>query len=328
MNTETGSEHSLSNILSQAYDKIQETPAETPKETSAVVEQASLPETETKTTETEPVKAVEVAAKAPEKVAEPAKVEAPDTWTAAAKAKFATLDPDIQKEILKREDDVKNGFSKYSEDRKYAQSLKEVISPYMAIIQAEGGTPATAVQSLLNTAYLLRTGTSQQKAQLLQQIARQYGVDMASAPQGDDAYVDPIVAETRNELGQLKSEMQRQQQMRISQEIEAFKSDPQNKHFAALAPTMGKLIQIGQAPSLRDAYEQAQWLVPNVRDILLAEKEQEKEAKQVEERKAAAAAAKKAAGTQISSKADVKGAAKPASLRESLERKFEEIQAA
>jgi len=321
MDNETGSEQSLSSILTQAYDKIQDTPE--PEQAEPVKEDSSPQVAET-------VKpAEEAVAKEPEKVAEPAKVDAPDTWTQAAKAKFATLDPDIQKEILKREEDVKNGFTKYSEDRKYAQTLRDVINPYMPIITAEGGNPATAVQTLLNTAYQLRTGSPQQKVQMLQQIARDYNVDISMLSQdSEESYVDPIVAETRNELNQIKSEITTQKQTALNAQVNAFASDPANKHFEKLRPVMGQMLGAGQASDLKDAYEKAKWLVPEVRDLILAEQEQEKETKRMEEQKAAAAAAKKAAGVQLSSKADVKGASKPASLRESLEKKFEQIQAA
>lgn len=321
-NTATAGESSLTATLSETYDKLQA--AETSSETApTTADEPPAPKVETTTEEGT---AAEQADKA---TIEPAKVEPPKSWTAAAKAKFATLDPDIQKEVLKREGDVEKGFSEYADDRKYAQSLKSVIDPYMAIITAEGGTPATAVQDLLNTAYQLRTGNPQQKAQLLQRIAQQYGVDMTLATQeAEEQYIDPLLAETQNRVKGLESEISQQRTAQAVTAINAFKSKPENVHFEALSGKMSELITAGQAKTLEDAYEQAKWLVPDVRAKILAEEKAKEEAARIEEQKAAAKAAKKAAGTQLTSKGVINAESKPASLRESLEQAYDRIAAA
>ena len=88
-------------------------------------------------------------------VADAATVQAPNTWTPAARAKFATLEPDIQAEIVKRETDMARAITSHDIDRSFGKQVKDVVTPYLPMINAEGATPETAIKSLLNTAYLL-----------------------------------------------------------------------------------------------------------------------------------------------------------------------------
>lgn len=319
--TSTG-ESNMTATLNAAYDKLQaedtsSTPAPTIADESPAPKVEATKEEGTASPETDKA------------TIEPAKVEPPKSWTAAAKAKFAALDPDIQKEVLKREGDVEKGFSEYADDRKYAQSLKSVIDPYMAIITAEGGTPATAVHDLLNTAYQLRTGNPQQKAWLIQSIIKQYGVDMSLASQGDEEqYIDPVLAETQNKVKHLEGEISRQRTDAANKAISDFKSKPENVHFDALQGKMADLITAGQAKTLEDAYEQAKWLVPEVRAKILAEEKAKEEAARIEEQKKLAKEARKAAGTQLNSKAAVAVESKAATMRETLEGAYDRIVAA
>ena len=116
----------------------------------------------------------------PQPVADAATVQAPNTWTPAARAKFATLEPDVQAEIVKRETDMARAITSHDIDRSFGKQVKDVVTPYLPMINAEGATPETAIKSLLNTAYLLRTSSPQEKGALLANLARQYGADMSS----------------------------------------------------------------------------------------------------------------------------------------------------
>ena len=129
----------------------------------------------------------EAAPQEPAKVETPPKpaatpsVKAPQSWSTAAKADFDKLPPHIQAEIAKRESDVEKGFTRQDEERQFGRSLRDIINPYMPIITAEGGTPQKAVQELLNTAYLLRRGTPEQKVALFRATAQQFGIPLDRA---------------------------------------------------------------------------------------------------------------------------------------------------
>ena len=60
---------------------------------------------------------------APQPVADAATVQAPNTWTPAARAKFATLEPDVQAEIVKRENDMARAITSHDIDRSFGKQV-------------------------------------------------------------------------------------------------------------------------------------------------------------------------------------------------------------
>lgn len=271
----------------------------------------------------------------PEAKEEPkTEIKPPNSWSAAAKAKWAEMPTELQAEINKREIEVHQGFTRLDEDRQFGKVLKDIVQPYMPIIQAEGGTPVTAIQALLNSAYVLRTGTPQAKTQLFQQLAHQYGVDLTQVSQVQTK-VDPQLQAIQSELMQLRSETQRQKGEREQQEraalqgqIDTFAADPKNAHFETVKADMAALLQGGRAKDLREAYDMAVWARPDIRSTLLQSQSAELEAKRVAEAKAKADAARKAS---VSVKGGP-GAAAPTnsavsnrSLREELEANIREL---
>lgn len=238
-------------------------------------------------------------AKKPEEVVVAEKVpDAPRSWNNEEKAKWAEATPDVRKAILRRESEVEQGFTKLDEDRNFGKSIKDVVTPYMQIINAEGGTPATAIQSLLNTAYIMRTAPAAQKTALFHQLAQQYGVDL-SQPNNAPA-VQPNALLT--EINQLKQQIQqqpevfRQQQesLAIKSQIDTFAADPKNVHYEKLKPVMASLLQSGQAKDMQDAYDKASWADPDIRSANLAEQEKAKETQRIAEIKAKAGLSRKA----------------------------------
>jgi hypothetical protein len=226
----------------------------------------------------------------------------------AIKAKWDTLDPDVRAAIVKREEDAHKMFTRHDSELNLGRKMKDVIQPYMPIIQAEGGNPETAVQSLLNTAYQLRTGTPQQKAAMIQQIAATYGVDLSYIQPSQTDQPD-VVGYLRQELdsikkqadpnailNQLRDEMESD---RINQEVKAFAADPANAHFVAVREDMAALLQSGRAKDMREAYDKAIWMNPELRSTLTAKQEADAQAKrksEIESKKKAAVSVTGSAG--------------------------------
>lgn len=218
--------------------------------------------------------------------------EAPRSWTAAEKAEWTTMTPSQRAVVLRREQEVEQGFTKLDEDRNFGKSLKDVISPYMALIQSEGSNPVAAIQSLLNTAYILRNAPIQQKTELFHQLAKQYGVDITNSTQA----VQPgdAVNRLQGEIQHLRQQIQQQPQVFAQQQetqaikgqIEAFAADPKHAHYEKLKPVMASLLQSGGATDLQDAYDKASYADPEIRSSILAAQEQEREAQRIAELKA------------------------------------------
>lgn len=219
---------------------------------------------------------------------EPAKpiVEAPQALTAAAKAKWAELPVEVQQEWAKRENDIHKMMTAHDGELRMGREMKEVMLPYMHIISAEGGTPATAVQSLLNTAYLLRTADPARKAQLVMEIAQTYGVDLSIAQQ--QYQVDPVIGSLQQELNQLKQFLTAQQQTQSQQEQQKLQTEVQafaakNAHFETVKGVMASLLGSGAAENLQEAYDMACHANPTIRSTLEAEKSAQQKAKRNEE---------------------------------------------
>lgn len=213
-------------------------------------------------------------------------IKPPQSWTAEAKEKFATLDPLLQKELIKRENDYSKGIQSKAEAAKWAEETKPIFEQWQPYLNQLGTTPQQAFQALIQAEYNLRNGSPQQKQQALNQLARDYGI---SLPQSGETQVqpDPTIEPIYNELNSVKQQLaqfqyqQKQEQQRIQQEQEAqmqsmiteFSSNPEYPHFEALRENMAQLLQAGVAESLEDAYSKAAWANPEIRSTLIKQEE-------------------------------------------------------
>jgi len=220
---------------------------------------------------------------------------APASLSGPMKAKWKELPQDVRAEWSKRENDIHKMFTAHDGELRLGREMKDVISPYIPIIQAEGGTPVKAVSDLLNTAYVLRTGTPEQKANLLYQVAQQYGVDLGKiqSPQ----YTDPTIKSLQDEIQQLKQQtspeviekqlQERIENARIQSEVNAFAADTSKIHFEQVKADMAALLGNGRAKDLQEAYDMACWARPEIRSTLLESQEAKKKEEIANKKKAA-----------------------------------------
>jgi hypothetical protein len=231
---------------------------------------------------------------------EPAEEKAPKepppvALSGAIKAKWSELPEDVRAEWSKRENDIHQMMTRHDGELRLGREMKEVVSPYMAIIQAEGGTPAGAVKDLLNTAYVLRTGSQQQKSHVLRQVAEQYGVDLGQTTQPQEQ-IHPIIAQMQQELQMLRQQanpeviekrlQEKMENANIQSEVNAFAVNPANKHFEQVKAFMAPLLASGQAKDLQEAYDMACYANPAIRSTLIQQQTADLEAKRKAEIKA------------------------------------------
>lgn len=203
-------------------------------------------------------------------------IGAPKTWTKEALEKWATVDPRVQQEILKREEDFLNGITQYKAAADIGKAYDAVVEPYKPILQAENIDPVQMFQSFAANHYLLTRGTPQQKVELAAAMLQGYEIplpellnfmaDNVSEP------ANPEVAALRKELGDLRNTISTAQRsntdqvaVQVSNEIEAFASDPAHPYFDELADDISKLFGSGMASTLAEAYEKAVFANPNTR---------------------------------------------------------------
>ena len=235
-------------------------------------------------------------------------IRPPASWSATAKADFATLPPHIQQEVLKREGEIEAGKAQWDQKANRFNRLDAVLSPREEAFRLRGIDEVQAVQSLLAAQdFLERDAPS-----ALQYLARQYGVNLASlapgAPQPQQAQLPPAIQQMAQELNTLKQTLAQQStaahQQAVSEtqaQIDAFSADPANLYFPNVKVTMGKLIAAGEAMGLKDAYDKAVWAHPEIRPLLLRDQQAQGQATQEQQDKARAEAARRASGSIVGS---------------------------
>lgn len=337
-------ERSIRDELIAARDEIEarETPAETTPEPKAdrprdeggkfvPKEVASSPQEQPVAPKEPPQSAVQPSPEPTPQQAAPSFVGAPNSWSNQAKAKWAAIDPEIRAEIAKRESDIARGMSKVDEDRVFAKEVQKVVAPYEALIRASGSTVPVAIQSVLNTAYILQTADPITKAREIANVIRHHGIDLNLVSQPQE--VNPQIAALQQEVAQLRGGYQQQTQQaqqaaeqQVMAMIDTFGRDPKNKYFQAVQADMGQLIGSGYAGTLEQAYEAAIWARPDIRAQQLSDQQAAEKAKHDAQIKAQRARTKglSVRGGPGGSPAPV---ANPnSSVREDLEAAFAEAQ--
>lgn len=236
--------------------------------------------------------------------------EAPKTWRPEAAAKFATLPPEVQQEVLKREEDIFKGLNAYKADADIGKSIKSMIQPHEQLFRSQGVNPFQQISGLINAHVALATGSPEQRLQIFQRVAQSYGVELG----GEAPYTDPQVSSLQKQLSDLQSRLQGREQQEAEQartklqaEIDAFATDPAHPYFEEVANDIAGLLRSGAAANLSEAYEKAIWANPVTRG-----KEQARLAAEAKA-KADADAAERAKQARKATGANVKSSAKAAS---------------
>lgn len=252
----------------------------------------------------------------------------PSHWSEGDKEVFNSAPADIQKWMLRRHKEMEADYTRKTTE---IAPLRKALEPFRGEMERLGMNEAQAMQHITGAAQQL-WGYQQQLQQnpkaVIQAIAQAYGVDLGGAAKPDDGqYVDPEIRRLSEQVTNLVTERQQerqltaqQQQQEVNRTLAAFAEN--HPHFDSLKVTMGVLMEAayrqGKQMTLEQAYEDAQWSHPEIREKILAEKQAEKERKAREERKAKAKQAR-AAGRSLSTKqTPAPDAAAPTSLADDL----------
>lgn len=258
-------------------------------------------------------------------------LRAPSSWSATAKSEFAKLNPVVQKEVAKREEDFHKGIEQYKESANFANNMRQVIRPFEQTLRQLNATPEQAVHELLKAEHLMRTLPPEQKTAYFYQLANQYGVQLQPQQQSEQQHVDPTVQALQQQVGQLTTHInqvqQREQQYAAQQkraadqqaqtELQTFAKDPKSMYLENVREDMALLLQEGRATDLQDAYDKACWQNPEIRQILLQQQIQASGNKRIEEAKQKAANAKRA-GFDVVGQGSVAAGDRAMSLEEEL----------
>ena len=280
-------------LLTQQFEEAEQTPepakAEKPRDDAGKFAQA------------ETVDAVE----------EPVWKRPPSSWKKDYHETWATADDKLKQYAYQREEEMKAGIEPLKSKAQFADQMQEAVQPYLQTIQGLGIDAPRAVKALMEADHALRFSTPDQKLQLFNRLAQQYGVNLGQV-QGlpQQTVVDPMVYTLQNELNSVRGEVnnwkQQQEQAQNSAllgEINQFSQKAE--HFEEARPVMIQLLQSGVATDLQDAYDKAVRLDPTLFDAIQQSKQAEVDA---QKRAAANKAAKSARAAAVSVKSSTPGA--------------------
>jgi len=224
--------------------------------------------------------------------------------------------------IHQREQELVQGFQQVAQRANVADGVLREFAPYAEQLQSEGATPITAMRTLLATAHALRTGGTEYRKAILLSLAQQYGVDLTQQGVNPElATVQARLAQYEQQNIQAQAEAGLRMQYEIGSQINSFGNDPANEFFPHVRGIMGSLINAGIANDLKQAYDMAIGVHPEVRAELMRRERQAE----------VTAAAQRNAGLSVSGAPSGSGslvngaAARPPtnSIREALERAAE-----
>lgn len=248
---------------------------------------------------------------------EPAKpaIEAPNSWSAEMKGKFATLPPDVQTYVAQREGEAHKAISRAGEESKSYEPIRNAVESGRDLYQQLGMTPEQGI----NAMFQIERGLRENPAATIQNIARAYGVDLSrlvgGAPRpANGQQADPRVTALEGQLRQLTGHLHAQQQAaehrrdaELAQTIAEFSKDKSDYWGPELELTVAGLIPTireanpGKSPAeyLQMAYDQAVYANPVTRAKVQEATRKAEEAKKAEEARKAAEAAKKAGAINV-----------------------------
>jgi gas vesicle protein len=162
-----------------------------------------------------------------------------------------------------RESEYKKGVSTYKAEADRAKGYEEAIAPFVPELQKRGIQPAQYIQNLARADQILTNAPYEQKVQLFQRLAADYGIQLNGEGQAQqlDPYTQQLMSQlnqVNQEVSSIKGRFQQEENQRLMNEIERVRSDVEKyPHFDVVREEMAQLLELGKAPDLETAYKKA-----------------------------------------------------------------------
>ncbi|MGO7438902.1 hypothetical protein ACC674_15430 [Rhizobium ruizarguesonis] len=189
----------------------------------------------------------------------------PPGWAPEAKAQFGTLPPEVQAAISKREQEVDNGF-------RVLQDYKG-LEEFTPIVRQAGTTHADVMRKAIDWEQSL----IRDPVNTVIHVAKMAGVNLSALVNGQTDQIlqrQPQQAQQQPRPQPVNVEATVEQVLRkrdTETQVNAFISDPANVHAEAVLDDMIALISAGRAANLKDAYDAACWMRPDIRQQLISQ---------------------------------------------------------
>ena len=327
----------MSDDLETQNDEVAPTMDETIGSAWAEIQSRNEPEAQEKeVTETAPEVATsednalttpsEASESTPEVEPETHAIRAPSSWKKEQQAKFASLPPDIQSEIARREGDIHRGVEHYKVAAERGNTYEKAFAPFRDTIQKIGSTPEQAITGLMQTDHNLRYGSPAQKVAVIQHIIQSYGINPEWFDQQNNSQANPEIGHLQNRLQQFEAQQAQQMQNMQEREAASLNNDiaafaAKNEHFEAVRDRMATLLEGNASKSLQEAYETAIWADPAIRATLLAEQQKEIRSKAATK----AIEAKKLSSANVRTRGVIPAQAAVGSIEDTIRSKAKEL---
>ncbi|MBY3249836.1 hypothetical protein [Rhizobium laguerreae] len=189
----------------------------------------------------------------------------PPGWAPEAKAQFGALPPEVQAAISKREQEVDNGFrvlQDYKGLEEFTPIVRQAGTTHADVMRKAIDWEQSLIRDPINTVIHvarmagvnLQALVAGQQDQILQRRPQQAQQQPTPQPVNVEATVEQVLRKRDTET-----------------QVNAFISDPANVHAEAVLDDMVALISAGRASSLKDAYDAACWMRPDIRQQLISQ---------------------------------------------------------
>jgi|SRR5262245_1150674 len=219
-------------------------------------------------------------------------LRAPASWRPAIREHWGKLPAEVQQEVVRREVEVGRALQESAHARQGLAAVQQVLAPYANNIQASGTDALTAMNNFFQADHTLRHGSMQEKAQLIANVIKNYGVDvqaldtvLAGQPfQADpnSALADQLRREMAAQLQPMQTYFQQMQgrraqamqqiQHEAGSEVQSFGQDDKHEFFEDVRHDMADIMDLytarGQTISLQEAYDRAIRLNPHTSEIV------------------------------------------------------------
>lgn len=204
-----------------------------------------------------------------------------------------------------RESEYKKGVSTYKAEADNARGLVEAIAPFIPDLQQQNISPTTWINNLGRAHMILTKAPYEQKVELFQRLAQDYGIQLNNGSVVSAQQLDPQsyalnqqLRALQNEVQQVRGWREQEENQRLQAEIERVRSNTEKfPHFEVVREDMAQLLERGLAQDLETAYAKAVrmndevWSMEQERLLAQAKKEASK-VQQIAKAKAAAVSPK------------------------------------
>jgi hypothetical protein len=162
-----------------------------------------------------------------------------------------------------RESEYKKGVGTYKAEADRAKAYEEAVGPYVQDLQKRGVKPEQYISNLARADQILTHAPMEQKVQMFQRLAQEYGVQLNGS--GQMQQFDPYTQQLMNQLNMVNQEVSsikgrfaEEENQRLMSEIEKYRSDAEKyPHFDVVREEMAQLLELGKAQDLETAYKKA-----------------------------------------------------------------------